>query len=43
CATALGKTVGEAQQKAYAQAKKVSWEDCFYRTDIAYRAIARES
>jgi phosphoribosylamine--glycine ligase len=43
CATALGKTVSEAQQKAYTQAKKISWKDCFYRTDIAYRAIARES
>jgi phosphoribosylamine--glycine ligase len=43
CATALGKTVGEAQQKAYAQARKISWKDCFYRSDIAYRAIARET
>jgi phosphoribosylamine--glycine ligase len=43
CATALGNTVSEAQQKAYAQAKKINWAGCFYRTDIAYRAIARES
>jgi phosphoribosylamine--glycine ligase len=43
CATALGNTVSEAQQKAYAQAKKINWSGCFYRTDIAYRAIARES
>jgi phosphoribosylamine--glycine ligase len=43
CATALGNTVSEAQQKAYIQAKKINWAGCFYRTDIAYRAIARES
>ena len=42
CATALGKTVGEAQQNAYALARKVSWSGSFYRTDIGYRAIARE-
>ncbi len=42
CATALGKTVLEAQQTAYALAKKISWNGMFYRNDIAYRAIARE-
>lgn len=42
CATALGSTVLEAQQKAYAAAKKISWNGMFYRNDIAYRAIARE-
>jgi phosphoribosylamine--glycine ligase len=42
CATALGNTVGEAQQQAYQLAKKVDWEGCFYRSDIGYRAIARE-
>jgi phosphoribosylamine--glycine ligase len=43
CATALGKTVTEAQQKAYELAGKISWNGSFYRKDIAYRAIARES
>jgi phosphoribosylamine--glycine ligase len=42
CATALGNTVTEAQQKAYQLAKQISWEGMFYRNDIAYRAIARE-
>ncbi len=42
CATALGNTVTEAQQRAYQLAKKISWNGSFYRNDIAYRAIARE-
>ena len=42
CATALGNTVQEAQQQAYALAKQVSWDGMFYRSDIGYRAIARE-
>lgn len=42
CATALGNTVTEAQQRAYKLAEKISWEGAFYRNDIAYRAIARE-
>ncbi len=42
CATALGATVGEAQQKAYALADKISWNGMFMRRDIGYRAIARE-
>jgi phosphoribosylamine--glycine ligase len=43
CATALGDTVTEAQQRAYALAKQIHWDGCFYRSDIAYRAIAREN
>lgn len=42
CATALGETVTEAQTKAYEQVAKISWADMFFRSDIAYRAIARE-
>jgi phosphoribosylamine--glycine ligase len=42
CATALGNTVLEAQQRAYALAKQISWNGMFYRNDIGYRAIARE-
>jgi phosphoribosylamine--glycine ligase len=42
CATALGNSVTEAQQHAYTLAKKVSWKGMFMRSDIAYRAIARE-
>jgi len=42
CATALGKTVAEAQEKAYKAIDVIDWDDKFYRTDIAYRAIERE-
>ena len=42
CATALGESVAEAQQNAYALAQQIQWKDAFYRTDIGYRAIARE-
>lgn len=42
CATALGNTVGEAQANAYELAEQISWDGSFYRTDIGYRAIARE-
>ncbi|KAF7772016.1 phosphoribosylamine--glycine ligase [Pseudoalteromonas citrea] len=42
CATALGHTVTEAQKRAYALAKDIKWAGVEYRTDIAYRAIARE-
>ncbi|ATP52278.1 phosphoribosylamine--glycine ligase [Pseudomonas putida] len=42
CATALGKTVEAAQQQAYRLAEQVKWDGSFYRTDIGYRAIARE-
>ena len=43
CATALGIRVGEASEKAYALANKVSWNGMFMRRDIGYRAIAREA
>ncbi|WP_166257429.1 phosphoribosylamine--glycine ligase [Marinobacter salicampi] len=42
CATALGRTVTEAQQRAYGVAGGIHWEGSFYRKDIAYRAISRE-
>ncbi|HBX57290.1 phosphoribosylamine--glycine ligase [Pseudomonas sp. UBA2684] len=42
CATAIGRTVEEAQQQAYRLAEKIRWNGCFYRNDIGYRAIARE-
>ncbi len=42
CVTALGDTVSAAQQKAYEIAEQIHWADSFYRTDIGYRAIARE-
>lgn len=42
CATALGDTVTAAQQAAYKLAAVISWEQLYYRTDIGYRAVARE-
>ncbi|GAB3381712.1 phosphoribosylamine--glycine ligase [Spongiibacter taiwanensis] len=42
CATAMGDTVSGAQQLAYQIVEQIKWRDAFYRTDIAYRAIARE-
>ncbi|PKL98207.1 MAG: phosphoribosylamine--glycine ligase [Gammaproteobacteria bacterium HGW-Gammaproteobacteria-9] len=42
CATAIGRSVSEAQQQAYRLAEKIRWNGCFYRKDIGYRAIARE-
>jgi len=43
CATALGNNVTEAQNKAYQLLNQLSWKDVQFRTDIAYRAIAREN
>ena len=42
CVTALGATVGAAQKRAYDVARRISWAGAQYRTDIGYRAIARE-
>lgn len=42
CVTALGDTVAAAQTAAYDALKEISWNDAYYRTDIAYRAVARE-
>ncbi|WP_022961350.1 phosphoribosylamine--glycine ligase [Halopseudomonas pelagia] len=42
CATALGDSILEAQQNAYALANKVNWKGSFCRSDIGYRAIARD-
>ena len=42
CATALGDSVAAAQSAAYELAAQISWSGMFHRSDIAYRAIARE-
>lgn len=42
CAVALGDDVSQAQQRAYELTKRISWDKVFYRTDIGYRAVARE-
>ena len=40
--TARGKTVAEAQARAYAAAARIDWPGGFYRRDIGWRAVARE-
>ena len=39
--TALGKTVAEAQARAYAAVDKIHWEGAFCRRDIGWRALKR--
>ena len=41
CVTALGEDVATAQRNAYAMAESISWDGCFCRHDIGYRAINR--
>ena len=43
CAVGLGDTVGAAQRRAYELAAQVRWAGVYYRKDIGYRAVARES
>ncbi len=43
CAVALAKNVTEAQKKAYALTRSISWKDVYYRDDIGYRAVEREA
>lgn len=43
CVCALGESVAAAQAVAYEQVKRIRWEGVQYRTDIGYRAIARET
>ncbi len=40
--TALGRSVGEAQDRAYAAVDRIDWSDGFCRRDIGRRAVARE-
>jgi phosphoribosylamine---glycine ligase len=40
--TALGRTVAEAQARAYAAVGKIDWPEGFYRRDIGWRAVERE-
>ena len=42
CVTALGHSISEAQTRAYQGIKKITWNQAYFRTDIGYRAIARE-
>ena len=42
CVCALGDTVAEAQREAYAAVATIDWDGEFHRSDIGWRAIARE-
>ena len=42
CVAALGESVSDAQRNAYAGVATVGWANEFHRTDIGWRAIARE-
>ena len=39
--TARAKDIKEAKEIAYAAVDKISWQDCIYRRDIAWRALER--
>lgn len=43
CVTALGINVSAARQIAYEAINLIKWDGMFYRTDIGYRAIDRET
>ena len=38
---AIGKTVPEAQQRAYAAVDRINWPDGFCRRDIGWQAVER--
>ncbi len=42
CVAALGDNATHAQQKAYEGVAAIDWQDAYWRTDIGYRAVARE-
>ena len=42
CVCALGDSVADARSRSYHCVNAIHWPDVYYRTDIGYRAIARE-
>jgi phosphoribosylamine--glycine ligase len=40
--SAIGKTVREAQARAYEAVSRIRWPEGFYRHDIGWRAVERE-
>ncbi|QBQ54260.1 phosphoribosylamine--glycine ligase [Nitrosococcus wardiae] len=43
CVCGLGDSVTQAQATAYALVQQITWKEAYYRTDIGYRAIAKEA
>lgn len=41
--TARGKNVSEAKTRAYTEAARINWTEGFYRRDIGWRAVERET
>ncbi len=41
--SAIGKTVSEARRRAYEAVSRIRWAEGFYRRDIGWRAMGRES
>jgi len=41
--TAVGGTIAEAIDRAYAATKEITWAGCYYRRDIGHRALSRLS
>jgi len=42
CVAALSDSVSDAQRAAYAGVAAIAWPHAFHRTDIGWRAVARE-
>jgi len=41
--TGRGKTLTDAQEKAYRVTRSITFEGSYYRTDIAHRALSRDT
>lgn len=41
--TATGDSVTQAQARAYDSVRKISWDNAYFRTDIGWRAVKRET
>jgi phosphoribosylamine---glycine ligase len=42
CVCALGATTSQAQSRAYQRVRQITWNKAYFRSDIGYRAVARE-
>jgi phosphoribosylamine--glycine ligase len=42
CVCALGTSASDAQSAAYERVRGISWNNAYWRSDIGYRAVARE-
>jgi phosphoribosylamine--glycine ligase len=43
CVVGLGDTVAAARDRAYERVSSIHWDDAYFRKDIGYRAIERET